>query len=202
MSVTSPDLAYDRKLALIDQAVALARARPAEVVAVYGDEYTLHRQPALGPTWAGPGPEPLARLVADSDYTYRYGGALNAVTGQVIWDAALVFGVSKLRRLLRLIRRAYPTQALFLIWDNWPIHQHPDVLSRASELGIQILWLPTYAPWTNPIEKLWRWLIEEKLRHHRLAERWQQLKGEVATFLNQFSAGSTDLLRYVGLLPD
>src|SRR5262249_20804295 len=165
-------------------------------------EYTLERQPKLGPTWAGPGPEPRAKLVAGANYRYRYGGALDVVRGKVTWDAAFVMGVRNLRLFLRALRRAYPTQALFLIWDNWPTHLHPDVLEQAGALGIQLLWLPTYAPWTNPIEKLWRWLIEEKLRHHRRAERWEELKGEVAAFLDGFAEGSTDLLRYVGLLPN
>ena len=26
---------------------------------------------------------------------------------------------------------------------------------------IEPVWLPTYAPWLNPIEKLWRWLRQE-----------------------------------------
>jgi transposase len=182
--------------------VAQARACPDEVVAVYGDEYTLERQPKLGPTWASPGPEPLARLVAGINFTYRYAGALDVGSGRVVWDKAMVMGVSNLRTFLRKLRRAYPTKTLFLIWDNWPVHQHPKILELASELEIQILWLPTYAPWTNPIEKLWRWLIEDVLRHHRLADHWDELKRQVATFLDQFAEGSVDLLRYVGLLPD
>lgn len=88
------------------------------------------------------------------------------------------------------------------MWDNWPTHRHPEVLAKAEQLGIEILWLPTYAPWTNPIEKLWRWVRQEVVHHHRLSDRWEELKRRVAAFLERFSDGSPELLRYVGLLPD
>jgi transposase len=60
--------------------------------------------------------------------------------------------------------------------------------------------LPTYAPWLNPIEKLWRWLRQDVLKRHRLAGDWPSLRGRVNQFLGQFATGSQDLLRYVGLL--
>ena len=78
-------------------------------------------------------------------------------------------GVTKLRRFLAKIRAAYPGPPIHLVWDNWPVHAHPEVLARAAELDIEVPWLPTYAPWLNPIEKLWRWLTQDLLHHHRLA---------------------------------
>ena len=63
--------------------------------------------------------------------------------------------------------------------------------------------LPTYASWTNPIEKLWRWLRQEVLHLHRLADRLEELRAEVRRFLDRFALGSLELLRYVGLpVPD
>jgi transposase len=111
-------------------------------------------------------------------------------------------GVKGLRYFLGELRSAYPERTMFLVWDNWPIHQHPEVLAKAAHLGIEILWLPTYAPWSNPIEKLWRWIRQEVVHHHRLADRWAELKAQVAAFLVRFEHCSTELLCYVGLLPD
>jgi len=47
-----------------------------------------------------------------------------------------------------------------LVWDNWPVHRHPDVWACASELGIHhSSGLPTLrAVGRILIEKLWRWL--------------------------------------------
>ena len=52
------------------------------------------------------------------------------------------------------------------------------------------VWLPTYAPWLNPIEKLWRWLKGDVLKQHRLAGDWPALRRRVTAFLDQFATGS------------
>jgi hypothetical protein len=70
------------------------------------------------------------------------------------------------------------------------------------QLPIQLVFLPTYASWLNPIEKLWRWLKQTVLHLHGLADDLPALRAQVAAFLSQFTSGSPDaasLLRYVGL---
>ena len=84
--------------------------------------------------------------------------------------------------------------------DNRSIHRHPDVLAALETLPrLEPLWLPTDAPWLNPIEKLWRWLRQDVLKLHRKAEDWVALRASVRAFLDQFAHGSRDILRYVGL---
>ncbi len=131
------------------------------------------------------------------------------------------------------LHTAYPqAEQIIAVQDNWPVHTHPDVLVALQEqndpwpthnppdwptepsagaqkrwgqlrLPIQIVRLPTYASWTNPIEKLWRKLRGEVLHLHRLADNLEALRKEVDTFLDQFAKGSLDLLHYVGLgVPD
>jgi len=99
------------------------------------------------------------------------------------------------------LHRAYPQEDLiYVIQDNWNIHTHPDVLTAvAAYPRIQPVWLPTYAPWLNPIEKLWRGLRQDILKMHRWVEDWSQVKQRVHDFLDQFARGSSVLLRYVGL---
>lgn len=76
----------------------------------------------------------------------------------------------------------------------------PSAQAQRLNLPVQILPLPTYAPWTNPVEKLWRWLKQNVLHLHRLAHDLTELRRQVAAFLDQFALGSHALLRYVGLL--
>jgi DDE superfamily endonuclease len=64
---------------------------------------------------------------------------------------------------------------------------------------IQPVWLPTYAPWLNPIEKLWRWVRQDVLKLHRWVENWPQVKQHVQDFMAQFAHGSQELLHCVGL---
>ena len=70
-----------------------------------------------------------------------------------------------------------------------------------TKLPIKILQLPTYAPWTNPIEKLWRWVRQTVIHLHGLSDDWDTLKQRVCDFILSFRRGSNELLRYVGLLP-
>jgi len=76
-----------------------------------------------------------------------------------------------------------------------------DVQQTAAEEGISLVYLPTYAPWLNPIEKLWRKAYQEVLHLHRYSDRWPEPRHWMATFLDPYSQGSPQLLRYVGLLP-
>jgi len=198
----SPDPAYADKLCRLARIRRLAQRFPARVTLLYADEMSLYRQPTLAAVWAPRGGEPTATLSHRANTCRRYAGALDAVSGRVTWQAASHLTVPQLCRFLERVRAAYPDRVCFLAWDNWPVHRHPRVLATAARLRIHLVWLPTYAPWTNPIEKLWRWLRQTVVHHHRLADAWEELQARVAAFLDQFAHGSAALLRYVGLLSD
>lgn len=195
----SPDPEYREKAWDIRHVCSLAFRPQRPPVVLYGDEFSLRRQPTLGHAFAPAGHALAAPLSCRSNTYYRYAGALDIATGQLTWLGRSKMGVTNLRRFLARLRAAYPARPLYLIWDNWPVHRHPEVLARAAGLGIEILWLPTYAPWLNPIEKLWRWLTEDLLRHHRRADRFPELQAQVAAWLDQFAGPSPALLRYTGL---
>jgi transposase len=195
----SPDPQYREKLAAVE--AARARAAGGAAALLFGDEFSLYRQPTLGPAYCPPGAPPAAPRSARSDTYYRYAGALDAATGRVTWLGRSRMGVEGLRRFLARLRRAYADRPLILVWDNWPVHRHAEVLATAAALDIELVWLPTYAPWTNPIEKLWRWLAEDLLRHHTKADAFAALQAQVAAWLDQFAVDSPALLRYVGLAP-
>jgi transposase len=75
-------------------------------------------------------------------------------------------------------------------------------LHESELLPIQVVPLPTYAPWTDPVEKVWRKLRQEYLNLHRLADEWEALKQGVRDYLDRLRYGGSELLRYVGLLPE
>jgi hypothetical protein len=89
------------------------------------------------------------------------------------------------------------------VQDNWSIHHHAEVQATLQQLPrVEPVWLPTDAPWLNPIEKLWHWLRRDVLKGHRWAADWPPLRQQVNAFLEQFVHGSSALLRYVGLIGD
>src|SRR5215475_8768068 len=153
-----------------------------------------------GPAWP-PLPRPETDRARSPNRLWRVIGALNAVTGRVDFLDAYIVGRAKVIQFYKRLDAAYPdVERLLVAQDNWSIHAHADVLGALSRWPrIEPAWLPTYAPWLNPIEKLWRWLRQDVLKRHRLARDWSSLRERVNQFLGQFAAGSQDLLRYVGL---
>ena len=96
----------------------------------------------------------------------------------------------------------YPgVEHIYIALDNWPVHFQPDVLAALQNRKITLLFLPTYAPWLKPIEKVWRKLKQEILHLHRYSSRWKDLQERVEVWLIQYDRPAPDLLHYVGLSP-
>jgi transposase len=202
----SPDPAYATKVATLLTCLQAAARAPGKVEVLFLDEMGFTRWPEPGRDWApaAPARAPRADRQEAPNRLWRIAGALNARTGQVTTLDGYIVGRRQLGQFARLLDATYAdADRIVLVEDNWSIHQHEDVLSVVAGLPrLEIVWLPTYAPWLNPIEKLWRKLRQEVLRQHRLAGDWDGLLARVRAFFGQFTAGSDDLLTYVGLRGD
>jgi transposase len=232
--IRSPDPFYEAKRAEVARLAALAAASAGRIALVYVDEVTIYRQPTLAQGWeaAGPG-QPLAEYSHARNTRTRLIASLDPRDGRVVYLRASKIGVEQLVSFFQRLREAYAgAERIYVVWDNWPVHVHPDFLValQAQEsawqpagapnwrrtarrrvrkerghlnLPIQLVWLPTYASWLNPIEKLWRKLQQEEIHLHRLADQLATLRERIDGFLEQFAGGSAELLRYVGLaVPD
>jgi DDE superfamily endonuclease len=223
--IHSPDPAYREKVAHLRAIRAAVAATPDEAVLLYLDEVTYYRQPSIGYAYAPAGSaDPRAERATQSDSKTRVVGTLEHATGRVVARQQGKIGVPALRRFYQDLVDAYPGRRIYLVVDNWPVHYHPDLLAalepqaspfpfprppawpdepgpraKRLRLPIQLVPLPTYSPWLNPIEKLWRKLQQDVLHLHRLADDLPALRARVLAFLNRFIDGSPDLLRYVGL---
>jgi transposase len=223
--IRSPDPAYQAKRAYLATIRARVEAAPDRTALLYEDEVTYYRQPSLASAYAPTGrAEPRAERATRKNTATRVVGALDAHTGRVIAHQRTRISVPTLVRFFQALVDAYPGQRLYLVLDNWPVHFHPDVLAalepqagpfpffrpstwptepspgaKRLNLPIQLVPLPTYASWLNPIEKLWRWLKQDVLHLHRLAHDLPLLRALVLDFLARFEHDSPDLLRYVGL---
>jgi DDE superfamily endonuclease len=196
----SPDPEYEAKVANLEMCLWEARRYPRSVVAVFVDQMGFSRWPDPGPDW-GTKP-PLADRRQAKQGLWRLMGALNPFTGQVSYLDNYIIGRQKVIDCYEQLVAVYPyARRLYVIQDNWSIHKHPDVVEALAQWPqVEPVWLPTYAPWLNPIEKLWRWLRQDVLKLHRLADDWKALRTRVHAFLDQFKDGSQRLLEYVGLL--
>jgi hypothetical protein len=199
----SPDPEYQRKYDHLLSCLHHTAQHPETIVLVFLDEMGYYRWPAEGRTWAAnaPAPAPVAQRDGPNNKQWRVIGALNALTGRVDYLDAYIVGREKVILFYQQLLAAYPdAEKIYVVQDNWSIHRHPDVQAALVHMPkIEPVWLPTYAPWLNPIEKLWRWLRQQVLTMHRLAGNWSVLRERVNAFLDQFTEAADELLHYVGL---
>lgn len=202
--MTSPDPDYSTKMAAIEAALEEARKHPEAVSVLYADETSCFRQPRVGFSWHEQGKagkhQPQAVQTPGTNSVRRIVGSLDALSGRVLYRANSRIGVWQLCAFIKQVRKAYGAKKrLILVWDNWSVHGLDKVVEMAQEHKIELLFLPTYAPWTNPIEKLWRKLKQEIVVMHKLSHNWDQLKQQVHAFLAAYNRQAPDLLHYVGL---
>ena len=222
--VHSPDEDYETKWSYIQQTCEMAIEE--DVAVLFLDELSYYNQPTTADAYAEKGhDQALAQRAYGSEKTSRIIGTLEAKTGKVCFFQRSKITVACLISFLQYLVKTYENKRIFIIIDNWPVHYHPDVLAALQvqqykqyfrtpdswkdikpkkkylnlNLPIQFVPLPTYASWLNPIEKLWRWLKQDVLHNHHLANDWTSLKEKVNQFLSQFNERSEDLLKYVGL---
>lgn len=228
--VHSPDPDYLAKLAEIDRWVDLARRGEVVTLYLDELTYYRQPSLAKAYEARGRTQQPLAERSHRANTPTRVVATLDAVDGRVIYLQASRIGVRELVSLYQKVRATYPqAPRIYVVQDNWLVHSHPDLLVALEpqqtpwpmrtppdwptepsagakrrwgelKLPIQLVPLPTYASWANPIEKLWRCLKQRVLHLHRLADQLEQLRHEVGNFLDKFQDGSEELLRYTGLL--
>ena len=91
--------------------------------------------------------------------TQHYGiGAVNYQTGETV----VLFRRHERRResaeLLQALLDKHPTGTIHGAWDHASTHEDDAVeaVVRGAAGRLVLLYLPTYSPWLNPIEMLWR----------------------------------------------
>jgi transposase len=178
------DPAYAVKLGKIRK---LLRFLPKDHVAVFMDEVDINTNPKIGSMWAYRGRQ--AEVITPGNNEKRYlAGSLDWRTGRLI----LTEGRCKQGRNADLflahlddLRRTYRCyRVIHVICDNARPHYAKKVREYLAkhEGRVVVHFLPTYAPHTNPIERVWWHLHEEVTRNHR-CETMEDLLGMVRAWL-------------------
>jgi transposase len=201
--VHSPDPLYNEKLAEIEQARDLAIQAPQEVIFLYQDEHTAHLRPQVGRSYQGKG-EAGAKATGGTSELLRLAGVLDVATGQVLVRRRQRFNVKEMYRFFYHVEQHYPqADVIYIALDNWPVHFHPYVQEHLAAIHskIRLLPLPTYAPWTNPIEKFWLKLNREFMKQHPFGLAAAAFRDALDLWLDKHREESAALLHEVGLLP-
>lgn len=178
------------------------RQKPDQYVLLFEDEASFYRQPSQASLWSHWGRrQPYMRYSHRGNTRTRVIGYLNAFSGALYSQQTSKVTVPCLVKTLKQVSLLYPeARKIYLAWDNWPVHDHPRVQAAlAKQKRIEVLWLPTYAPWLNPIEKVWRWLKQHVTHAHPWCDDFTEFKKQIDLALQPLAAGSADILKYTGL---
>jgi len=133
----------------------------------------------------------------------RYGlGAVNYHTGETV----VIFRQHQRRRevaeLLQAILDQHPTETVYIAWDNSSTHEDDEVeaVVRGAAGRLVLLYLPTYRPWLNPIEMLWRQFRRE-VTHCELFESVKSLLTAAQNFFDRYWEYPNRVLSIIGALP-
>jgi putative transposase len=85
-------------------------------------------------------------------------GAVNYHTGETVMITRKHKRKPDIADMLRALLVRHGTGTIFLALDNSPTHFGDDIDAVVGEANgrLVLLYLPTYSPWLNPIEMLWR----------------------------------------------
>ena len=123
----------------------------------YADEFNVSWLPTLRAMWSPQGQQVMISTPGQPKVHYGL-GAVNYHTGETV----VLIRPHKRRRevaeLLQVLVDKHPTGTIFVAWDNATTHEDDEVeaVVRAAAGRLVLLYLPTYSPWLNPIEMLWR----------------------------------------------
>jgi transposase len=166
--VHRPDPLRQAKLRVLRR---LLSALPTDEAAVFEDEVDVNLNPKIGSMWMRRGRQAEVETPGDNDKRYL-AGSMNWRTGTVLTtEGSKRDGKLFVRHLEDLRHRLRCYRVIHVICDNARFHQASKCkllqkyLARWSH-RIVLHYLPTYAPETNPIERVWWHLHEEITRNH------------------------------------
>lgn len=159
-----------------ERAAKLARIRslcetlPRNAALFFADELDIHLLPKLGCEWMLRGTQVEVMTPGTNRKSYL-AGALNFTTGRLL----SVIGERKNRwlfiELLRAIERDCPVTKftkLYVVVDNYGIHKAKAVVSwLAGHPRFEVIWLPSYCPRANPIERAFGDVHDKCTRNHK-----------------------------------
>jgi transposase len=137
---------------------------------VFADELDIHLLPKVGAAWIPQGTQ-LAVMTPGTNAKRYLAGALELASGELLH----CFGPRKtnvlFRDLLEVIEHSYQADRytrLYVVVDNYKIHQAKAVQQwLANHPRVTLLFLPTYCPRANPIERVFGDVHDTCTRNHR-----------------------------------
>jgi transposase len=135
--------------------------------------------------------------------TRRYGiGAVNYHTGETVVLVRRHKRRREIAELLEALLAKHPRETVYVAWDNANTHEDEEVeaVLRGAAGRLVLLYLPTYSPWLNPIEMLWRHFRRE-VTHCELFASIHALIDAGEDFFQRYNLVPERVLSIIGAHP-
>jgi putative transposase len=137
---------------------------------VFADELDIHLLPKVGAAWMLKGSQEEVMTPGQNEKHYL-AGALDLATGKILHCLGSRKTNALFRDLLTLLERTYaqrPVSRIYVVVDNYRIHKaHAVGQWLATHPRFELLWLPTYCPRANPIERAFGDVHDKCTRNHK-----------------------------------
>ena len=144
---------------------------------MYLDECHLHTHPHQAKVWQRRGARQSVPA-AGVDQRVTVFGALDYRTGQLVTEIAERASSATFQAFIASLVPLWPHDHLVLVMDNASYHKAAALrhwaMTQTPE--VTLLWLPTYSPHLNLIERVWRF-VKQRLACHRF---WNDLPSLIA----------------------
>lgn len=163
-------------------AVRYALRRRPGVETFYADEADIDFNPRIGSSWSRRGTQ-VGVPTPGQNLKHYVAGALHAHTGKLVWVEHSRKNTTLFVKLLEALRRTYrAARRIELILDNYIIHKS-ELVQRwlANNRKFRLVFQPTYSPWVNQIERLWKTMHDTVTRNHR-CKTFEQLAQRIVRF--------------------
>jgi transposase len=168
----------------------------------YADEFNISWLPTLRAMWSPIGQQVMINT-PQQPYK-RYGlGAVNYHTGEVLVLVRQHKRRPEVAELLQALLDRDPTKTIYVTWDNCNTHPDDEVeaVVRGAAGRLVLLYLPTYSPWLNPIEMLWRHFRRE-VTHCELFASVKELVNATLDFFERYNRRPASVLSIIGAHPN
>ncbi len=167
----------------------------------YADEFNLSWHPTLRAMWSPKGQQVMIPTPAQPRKQYGV-GAVNYHTGETLVHIRRRKRRLETAELLQALLDRHPSGTVYVAWDNASTHADDEIeaVVRAAAGRLVLLYLPTYSPWLNPIEMLWRHMRRE-VTHCELFETMAALVTAAYNFFARYNQTPDRVLSIIGAQP-
>jgi transposase len=142
----------------------------AHEVMVFADALDIHLLPKVGAAWMPKGHQEEV-MTPGKNAKCSLAGALNLATGELLYGLGPRKTNALFRNRLTLLDQAYPepgVRRIYIVVDNYCIHKAKAVQQWLdTHPRFEVLWLPTYCPRANPIERAFGDVHDQCTRNHK-----------------------------------